>query len=222
MCGRKGFVFLVCLIAAGFGMTRAPLADGAGFYLSVAAGPNLLMGKKLDGATADLDPDYEIGYAAGGALGYELPLLPIRLEAEVMYRQNDLDQISDGTGTILPGAGKFSGSGSVNVWSAMANGYVFLPVPFGLEPYIGAGLGYAMLDIDGLSGGGVPLVDNKAYTYAYQFIAGVELDIIPGPLDMGLEYRYFGIAKDRVSGSAGSFDVNYQSHSVMARLRYSF
>jgi OOP family OmpA-OmpF porin len=221
MRDRNGFAFLICLIVAGLGLPRGSLADGAGVYLSVAAGPTYLVGKNLDGS-ANLEPDYSIGYTAGGALGYELPVLPVRLEAEVMYRRNDLDQISDSSGTILPGTGKFTGNGSVSVLSAMANGYVFLPVAFGFEPYVGAGVGYALLDVNGLSSAGVSLVDDTVDAYAYQAIAGIEFDFIPGPIDLGLEYRYFALSKERVSGSAGSFDFNYQSHSIMARLRYSF
>lgn len=202
-------------------MARGSLADGAGLYLSVAAGPAFLVGNDLDGAV-NFEPEYSIGYTAGGAIGYELPVLPVRVEAEVMYRRNDLDRISDRSGTILPGTGEFSGSGSVNVLTAMANAYVFLPVPFGFEPYLGAGIGYGLLDLEGLSGAGVALVDDTVDAYAYQAIAGMEFDFIPGPLDVGLEYRYFALSKERVSGAAGSFDFRYQSHSILARLRYSF
>jgi opacity protein-like surface antigen len=221
MCKRRLLPFFTGLIIACGIMPRDGFADGEGFYLSVAGGAMLLRGNDLEGST-NLDPDYSTGFAVGGALGYELPALPIRFEAEVMYRSNDLDEISDGTGTILSGTGSASGGGSVNIVTAMANAYVFLPVLVGLEPYIGAGFGYASLDVDGLSGGAVSLVNGSADTYAYQFIVGTEFDFFPGPIDIGLEYRYLALAEERISGSAGSFDFDYQAHSVMARVRYSF
>lgn len=218
---RISLPFFVCMIFACGVAPRVVLADGEGLYLSVAGGAMLLRSNDLDGST-NLDPDYSTGFAVGGGLGYELPALPIRFEAEVMYRSNDLDEISDGSGTILSGTGGVSGGGSVNVLTAMANAYVFLPVPVGLEPYIGAGFGYANLDVDGLSGGAVSLISGSADTYAYQFIVGTEFDFFPGPIDIGLEYRYLALAEERISGAAGSFDFDYQAHSVMARVRYSF
>lgn len=197
-------------------------ADGSGFYATASAGAMILRSENISGSTATLDPSYSLGYGVGGGLGYELPALPIRLEAEVMYRSNDLDEISDGSGTVLSSTSNVPGGGSVNVLTAMANAYVFLPVPIGIEPYLGAGFGYASLNVDGFRGGATSLVDGSADTYAYQFIAGVEFDVIPGPIDIGLEYRYLGLAKESLSGAAGSFDFDYQAHAVMARLRYSF
>ena len=221
MRNRYSLPIFVSLLVACVLSPRVLLADGSGFYLSVAGGPMILQGEDIEGSS-DLNPNYSTGFAVGGALGYELPALPVRIEAELMYRSNNLDEVSDGSGAILGGAGEASGDGSVKLATAMLNAYVFLPVPFGLEPYIGAGFGYASLDADGLSGGAVSLVDGAADTYAYQFIVGTELDFFPGPIDIGLEYRYLALAKEQISGAAGSFDFNYQSHSLMARLRYTF
>lgn len=213
---------LIAVIVAAFGFhSDGVRADGSGFYLTASAGAMLLRSDNIEGSTI-LDPNYAPGFGVGGGIGYELPVLPVRLEGEVMYRSNDLDEISDGSGTILSGTSDVPGGGSVNVLTAMINAYVFIPVPIGLEPYLGAGFGYASLNVDGLKGGAVSLIDGSADTYAYQLIAGTEFDVIPGPIDFGIEYRYLALAQEQLSGAAGSFDFDYQAHSIMARLRYSF
>ena len=94
LCMRKrGLLpFFAGLIIACGVTPRVVLADGEGLYLSIAGGAMLLRSDDLEGTT-NLDPDYSAGFAVGGGLGYELPALPIRFEAEVMYRSNELDEI---------------------------------------------------------------------------------------------------------------------------------
>lgn len=196
--------------------TSAPraLADGAGLYLSAALGGVLLQNQDLTGSGGTLAPEYVPGIAAAAALGYELPLAPVRLEVEVSYRTTDVDTL---TGATVGGTA--SAAGSVNVLAGMANAYLFLPVPVGLEPYLGAGVGYARVDVDGLSAGGVSVASGENQVFAYQGIAGVELDFFPGPVDIGIEYRYFVVDDSGISGSGGSFAIGYESHAAMARVR---
>ena len=105
-------------------------------------------------------------------------------------------------------------SGSVRTYAAMANIAYDIPVrPFGLpvQPYVGAGVGYAWLNMDNASGNGLStfhLPNNNTFTspdlvsfgsagaFAYQAMAGVSLPIsaLPG-LQVTLEYRFFGTAR---------------------------
>lgn len=196
-------------------------ADGAGLYLSGSIGGLAMSGQSLSGSGGTFDLSYVPGLVGGGALGYELPVLPVRFEAEVMYRSIDANSITALSGTPIVSGTPFSASGALNVTSAMGNAYVFLPVPFGLEPYVGVGLGYARVHADNLSANGTTLVDGSADGLAYQGIIGVEFDFIPGPIDVGIEYRYFAVDPVTLNGPGGNFGFKYESHNAMLRLRLS-
>jgi opacity protein-like surface antigen len=112
-------------------------------------------------------------------------------------------------------------NGTASTSAIMGNLVYDIPLhPFGLpiQPYIGAGIGYAKLGINAT--GGAPLVIQRpgfvaapgsyfttpgtvnfgsAGAFAYQAIAGfsVPLPLVPG-LDLTLEYRFFGTAKEDI------------------------
>lgn len=205
------------------GLCLAPAAhaDNAGIYLSGSGGGLLLNGSNLSGGGGSIDLDYVPGLVGGGGVGYELPLAPIRLEGELMYRLIDPDTVTAISGTPLVGGSAFSAGGSFTVTSAMGNAYLFLPVPFGLEPYVGVGVGYARVHANNLSGGGFTLIDGTSDGLAYQGIVGVEFDFFPGPIDFGFEYRYFAVEPLTLNGPTGAFGFNYRSHTAMLRLRIS-
>lgn len=76
--------------------------------------------------------DFDIGYDAGGFIGYKFPYL--RTEAEFTYMNSDID-----SGKTIP-----SINGDVDVYSGMANLiFDFDMLSHELVPYVGGGLGYA-------------------------------------------------------------------------------
>lgn len=213
--GALAAALMLCVLA-----TSPAGADGAGVYLSLSAGGQILAEDTLSGTGGVIEPEYTLGLVGGAALGYELPLAPVRIEAEAMYRTADFNDITAVSGTPLAPGG-FPANGAGKVIAGMVNAYVFLPIPIGLEPYAGAGLGYARLEIDGLAAGGSTLVSGSDQAFAYQGILGVEFDFFPGPIDIGLEYRYFAMQAVTISGTGGSFGMKYASHAVLLRVRLS-
>jgi hypothetical protein len=108
-------------------------------------------------------------------------------------------------------------SGNASTYAVMANVAYDIPLhPFGLplQPYVGAGVGWAWLDMGNAQGNGfatfrVPVNNTvsgpdlvtfgTAGAFAYQAMAGASLPlaILPG-LSATLEYRFFGTAREDV------------------------
>jgi OmpA-OmpF porin, OOP family len=137
----------------------------------------------------------------------------IRAEVEGSYRSNSVNGISTfrSNGLTLP---LTNAGGNAQTYAAMANVAYDIPLhPFGmpLQPYVGAGAGYAWLNTNNVSGNGfaafhlpgnntvnsADLVSfGSAGAFAYQAMAGVSLplSVVPG-LQATLEYRFFGTAR---------------------------
>lgn len=138
----------------------------------------------------------------------------LRAEIEGSYRSNSVSGIDTyrTNGLLEPLA---SSGGTAATYAVMANIEYDIPLhPFGLavQPYIGAGMGYGWLNLNGVGGTGdgrfrlpgnnvfgpspVAVSFGTAGALAYQAIVGasVPLHILPG-LEMTAEYRYFGMAR---------------------------
>jgi opacity protein-like surface antigen len=194
-------------------------ADGEGFYFGAAFGGMAVSDDTTSGATS-FDTTFMPGYTASGFVGYELPLLPIRLEGEIAYRNTDLEDIKALTSAALNTDVTFPANGSLNSTAFMANAYTFLPLLF-LEPYVGVGAGFANVAADDVSAAGQSILSGSDTVLAFQGILGIELDIIPGPLDFGVEYRYFTAPDVSFTSENAGADFDYTTHSVMLKVRYS-
>jgi OOP family OmpA-OmpF porin len=138
----------------------------------------------------------------------------LRTEIEGSYRSNSVSGISTlrTDGLTLPLSNI---TGTVRTYAVMANIVYDVPFhPFGspLQPYVGAGAGYARLNTNDVRGNGFGtfrLADGNTFgpgpdlvsfgragAFAYQAIAGMSLplSILPG-LQATLEYRFFGTAR---------------------------
>lgn len=223
---RKLLVLLALLAPTAAAAQMWPLPGSP--YVGVAGGLNFAGSPLSAGGTTQLDTNTgglglaDLGWAFGNGL---------RAEIEGGYRSNGLDNIltlrNNGTRESLT-----SPQGSLKTWSVMVNGEYDVPLAnFGLawpfQPYIGAGVGYARLDLGNASGGGngtIRLPENNNYTgpvnvsfgsssaLAYQLIAGASLPIafLPG-LEATLEYRFFATARadipvNRVSTSGDTIN----------------
>jgi opacity protein-like surface antigen len=104
----------------------------------------------------------------------------LRLEGEVGYKYNEISKVK------LAG-NRVDVKGDVYTWSTMANVLYNLPVDFCLQPYVGAGIGYAKSHShekqDGVS------VKESVDGFAHQLIAGVEYPLTHC-LSLDTKYRY--------------------------------
>lgn len=136
--------------------------------------------------------EYDTGFTGGAFVGKKFG--NIRAELEGIYEQSDVDGFD----------------GKTEFYGAMANGYYDFKNASRFTPYLGAGLGYGKVRYSSDTAG----VDSASEdTLAYQGIAGVGYELNPCWTLTG-EYRYLGTTK--------AADTRYQSHSVLAGLRYTF
>ncbi len=204
---------LGCGVIAAVLLAVAPAiaaAESINVYVDIAGGANFLEDSDISGTglstEADFDPGFAIKAAIGNALGSGL-----RFEAEVAYRQNDADSV-----------GGSSADGDVSAWSLMGNAIYDIKTGGRLTPYIGVGAGVAGIDWNDVSPVGGGSVDDNDTVFAYQGIAGAAYAINDN-LQLTLDYRYFATEEPDLTTSTGTnFDADYQSHSIMVGLRWTF
>jgi len=207
---------LIGVFLASSAIALAPMtAHAEGAYASVSAGAINLRDAELeynDNPDRDRVASFDNGFVIAGALGREVGE-NYRVEGEIAYRANDED-------FIMPGAG---GEGRATAWSLMGNAYWDAPVSWRLQPYLGAGLGAAMVTHDGfvVSDLGEPttiLADDSGWAFAYQAMAGVRAPLGEDWL-ASAEYRYFGAAEPKIDDVEGfTYDTDFDSHAVMVAL----
>jgi OOP family OmpA-OmpF porin len=207
---RTGLFASILLCAAS---SAAFAQQTSGPYIGAAGGLNIVRDSDVSGTGIDTDVEFDNGWAALGTVGYGFGN-GLRLELEAGYRDNDVDGISGQTGV----------SGDVNVWSGMLNLLYDVPTGTSFTPYIGAGLGYARVKVDGAGpvNGAAASVDDSDGVFAYQGILGMAYGLTPN-LKIALDYRYFATQDPEFGTSAGTdVDSEYAAHTVMLGLRWEF
>jgi outer membrane protein OmpA-like peptidoglycan-associated protein len=150
----------------------------------------------------DLDDGWmgSIGFGKGFAEGF-------RLEGELAYRQNDIeDSDSEASST-----------------AAMANAYYDFHRGGSFQPYVGVGAGYGKLEVED-----VPFVgDTDEDGFAWQAMAGVGIALSEqATLDIG--YRYFNMPSVEVGEVFGEneepveLELDYEHHAATVGLRWQF
>jgi len=188
----------------------ASSAFGGNVYLNGNLGAVWLSDSDLsqsDGTKGKAEYDTGFGFAA--ALGYDFG--PARAEAEVGYRIHDYDKVG------ASGQEKVNAGGDVTGWDFMVNGYYDFENTTSFTPYIGGGIGAAILDSSGVNAGGINMSSGDDTVFAYQAIAGVAY-IFAEVWAVQLEYRFFGTADPTYSGT----DSEYMSHNFFIGIRYDF
>jgi opacity protein-like surface antigen len=153
--------------------------------------------------------EYDTGFGITGALGFDTGMF--RFEGEVGYRKSDYDKIG------ASGQAMVDTSGDVTGWDFMANAYFDVETGSQLTPYIGGGLGVAVLETTGVSAGGNHLESGEDTVFAYQAIAGVAYSFTDAWM-VQLEYRFFGTENPTFK----EIESEYMSHNLFIGIRYNF
>jgi opacity protein-like surface antigen len=156
------------------------LSGGCGSYVSLWGGWNELD----DLADDNIRIEFNDGIALGGAIGRRLGT-SFRGELETSVRTNTSGIATDGTTTA-------DISGHLYTYAGMANLYydAHQLQMLGITPYVGAGLGLAVIDGDFTIG--TTDVDLNDEDFAYQFIIGGSKQIRAGVAAFS-EYRSFTV-----------------------------
>lgn len=174
-------------------------ASAQSFYFGVQGGLNFAHDGETDNSGFDLA--FDTGYAFGALVGYDMGN-QIRLEGEVTYRANDMDNLAG-----IPVVGEMSST------AFMANLYYDFATGGSWAPYVGGGLGAASVNFDSA-------VDVSETVLAYQFIGGVGYDITPSMV-LAFDYRYFGVDTPSFGGAV-PFEQEYSNSTFMFGVRSSF
>ncbi len=212
-------------------ISGALAADG--LYFNVMAGGNLLEDADNTGGGITITSEFDTGFGFAGAGGYKYTN-GIRVEGEIGYRQNDFDRLvvtNDGGAGVALGVGSLNGLSlaakeAVSVLSFMVNGYYDFDLGSAWMPYVGGGVGLALIDAEA-SVLGVTLVDDDDTVFAYQFGAGIGY-VVSSSRDLEefvvtLDYRYFATADPSLTDAVGDgFDSEYSSHYLGVGMRFQY
>ena len=156
---------------------------------------------------------YETGYVVSATFGNAYAN-GARIELEVPYRTNDMDELSVAGfdfGTI---------DGEVSSWGAMVNAYFDFDTGTSLKPFIGAGIGVANVEFE------IEKDSEDDNVFAYQLMAGFGY-ALSKEVTLDLQYRFYATddpefeVSDPDFGKV-TFESEYMTNNIMAGLRFSF
>lgn len=203
---------LVAALAVGaVGVAHAETQPG--WYLSAGTGLTFIPDSKVrqPGTSNKLDynPGWNLNVAGGYALGNGF-----RFEGEYSFDRASVDKVSG------PSTGA---SGALDQHNFFANAYYDIDTGTSITPYVGAGVGVAIVDANDLGGlsGGTTTSSTRA-RFAYQGIVGASM-ALNDQWSVTADYRYIGTTDPEYKTSAGvsTHDEN-ASHNVVFGLRYAF
>jgi opacity protein-like surface antigen len=148
----------------------------------------------------------------------------VRIEAELMFAHSEAEDFNVTTDTVnlISLAGQtFPLSGDADVIAPMFNVVLELPIDdTSIDLYYGGGVGGAHIDVNASSTGAGIAIDDDAWAFAYQFLAGATAPITDG-VEGQIGYRYFGTTDFTVDDPVlGDFDMNLSSHHVEVGLLF--
>lgn len=191
-----------------------------GLYASIAVGVNVLddIDFELDNGLEDT-AETKNGLFSAISVGYSFPQGPVnfRMEGELSYRANDVDQLED--------ADDFD-KDDVSALAGMLNAYVDYYIAPDVALTAGGGLGYAEVEADiSVDAGAINLVifDNEEDSgFAYQGRVGGRYDLSSNA-SLSLTYTYFAVDDLEIRSAGGdNTDFDYNSHSFGLGYMYQF
>ncbi|TAN70274.1 MAG: porin family protein, partial [Magnetospirillum sp.] len=164
------------LIAAAV-LAAVPALAQAEWYTGIDAGATYLQDSKNSGSGLGYKSESDMGWIVQGQVGYAFG--PWKVEGELSYRSNGIDKV-----------GGTSGSGETTALAPMINGiYEFLPQSQ-WHPFVGVGIGAALVDAGKVKQSGVDRYKGDDWQFAYQGFAGVGFDVSKN-VELKAQYRYF-------------------------------
>lgn len=186
------------------------VAQSTGPYISGSLGLSQTRDAALTGPGIDSTLESERGFGGSIALGnaYDNNW---RAEAELNYHRSGSKSIDSA-----------AASGDTSALGLMLNGYFDLPTNTAWTPYIGIGVGGALLSYDNVSPVGASLIDDQDLEFAYQGIVGINYKL-NAQANVFTDYRYFGTTDLNFrTDSATDVDSEFGEHRFMVGLRWSF
>ncbi len=169
------------------------------------------------GATAS-EVTFDNGWGVGASLGYVPRGTPLRFfhfEGEVLYQNSSTDEVTAAGVTS-------NASGDLRLIAYMFNAFIDVQTDTSITPYLGAGLGWADLQLDRSAGIGAT-ADEEDNVFAYQLLAGFGYTPATLPYTQWtLGYRYLATDDPELGSATGTVDYDYTSHNLELGAKFRF
>lgn len=201
MASKVLFVAAVALVA----LPAVAAEQSKGFYLGAGVGAVQPLDSDISGTGISAEADYDPGFAAMGMAGFHYGN-GFRTELELGHSWADID----------------TPSGDTSVLSIMLNGLYDFRNESRFTPYLGLGVGGANVNFSDVAPVGTTRLDDDAWTFAYQGIAGVSY-AVNNQWDLFADYRYLGTIDSELTTASGrDVDAEYSDHRIMIGFRFNF
>jgi opacity protein-like surface antigen len=139
----------------------------------------------------------------------------LRFDGTIEYRGDAVFLGSDIS--TFPGTNEYTAD--IKSWLGLVNAYWDIGTWCGFTPYLGAGIGFATISVeglrdDGLTGAGSSIAygaDKTTTNFAYAFYAGTSIDVTP-QVALDLSYRWANLGNAQ-SGPVTTFDSTTPAYS---------
>lgn len=139
-------------------------------YLALWAGMVATHDNDIEYAGGTAKASFDNGFGGGAAVGYDFG--PARLEVEGSYRESNADEVENAHAT-------FDADGDLQVRTLLVNAYADFTTGSMVTPYLGAGIGYAEVEVE----------SRDDEVFAGQLAAGMLFALSPAvAIDLG--YRF--------------------------------
>ena len=203
---KKIFLITICLLMR---IYAPDVCVAGGFYINGNGSLVSLQDTDLTESGISREVSLDSGFGFGGGGGYDFDFL--RAEAEIVYRKNNINKVS----TVL--RGNVGGSGDISALSFMLNGFYDFKNRTFLTPYIGGGIGVALVDLSTVTAETVRISGGDDTVFAYQLEAGFN-NAINESMSLDFGYRYFATTDPSLGGT----EAEFKSHNLVIRFRYTF
>lgn len=193
------------------GTAMAQSTERTGYYVEGKLGLNVPSDADLEGTGFNNSVEFDNDAAGFLVLGYDYEGL-WRGELELGHRLNDVDEVSG-----------VNASGDADVTSLMAN--IIADFDIGeplVKPFLGAGLGVAYVDANGINPVNGSSVSDDDISVAAQALAGVSFQMTD-QMDLVAQYSYIYVPDLEFGLNNGqNADADYAAQTVSLGLRYRF
>ncbi len=210
----KSFLVGVCLVATASSAARAEGWYVGGFVTPYTDADEIEFGTALGTVTTTFDGDMGFGLVVGRELG------SWRVEGEWSLRDFDVEDHILG-GAPLPGP-----TGGLDARSYLVNAIYDFNRDRTVAPYLGAGAGWAEVELDGFGVASVPQVlSDDDSGFAYQLVAGLGFNL-GAAWNLFVDYRLLvaeGLEVTVTPGAGGvSSEIDFETDSLQAGFRFRF
>lgn len=183
-------------------------------YFSLSAGTVVANKTKNQGGGVNNTHDYDAGIGLTGAYGYRWRE-GVTTEVEIAWRRVPVGTITEASTGVAQTA-----SGTISLWSILANATKEFDWDRPLTPYVLGGLGFAFYSANAVTAADSTIVSNGDWVIAYQ-LGGGFMTPLRGRWWLDASYRYFLTTQPELANAdARIFKSDHDSHNLSLGLRY--